>query len=116
MHVGPSPHYIWVVTAQTVGGAAIAPVVGRFGDIFGRRKFLLTGNLLGVVGTVISATAPDINTLIGGGVLIGVASGMRQLAWACLGEIVPKKNRGLAFSLLQGSLGAAAAFGPVIGM
>jgi len=115
MRLGPSPHYIWIVTSQTVGGAAVAPVIGRFGDIFGRRKFLLLGNLLGVVGTVLSATAHDIDTLIGGGVLIGIASGMRQLAWSALGEIVPKKNRGLAFSVLQGSLGAGAAFGPVIG-
>lgn len=104
------------MTSQTVGGAALAPLVGRFGDIYGRRKFLLAGNLLGVLGTVISATAHNINTLIGGGILIGVASSMRQLAWSCLGEIVPKKNRGLAFSMLQGSLSVAAAFGPVIGI
>ena len=112
---GPSPHYVWIITAQIVGGTAIAPIIGRLGDIFGRRNFLLAGNSLAIVGTIVSATANNVNTLIGGGVLIGIASSMRQLAWAALGELVPKRSRGLAFGILQSSLSVAPAFGPLIG-
>jgi len=104
-----------MVTAQTVGGSALAPIVGRFSDIFGRRNFLLVGNVLAIIGTLISATAHNVNTIIGGGVLIGIASSMRQLAWSCLGELIPRQSRGLAFGLLQASLSPASAFGPLIG-
>ncbi|EXJ90159.1 hypothetical protein A1O3_03228 [Capronia epimyces CBS 606.96] len=112
--IGPSKSYAWIITSITVVGAAVAPVVGRFGDIYGRRNFLLAGNALALVGTAVAATAKTVNTAIVGGSFIGVATSMRQLAWACLGEIVPKRDRGLAFGFLQQSLGAAAAFGPVI--
>lgn len=105
-----------MATAPLVAGAAFSPVVGRLGDIFGRRNFLLLGNSLAIVGCAISATAKDINTIIAGDVIIGVASAMRQVAWACLGEIVPKKSRGLAFGLFQTSLSPASAFAPLIGM
>lgn len=68
-----------------------------------------------MIGTLVSATAHDINTVIGGGCIIGVASGMRQIAWSSLGEIVTKRDRGLAFSFLQIILGVAGGFGPIIG-
>src|ERR1700744_2539039 len=113
--LGPSTSYSWIVTSITVAGAAVAPVVGRLGDIYGRRNFLLVGNLLAMIGTVVAATATTVNSAIVGGTFVGVATSMRQLAWACLGEIVPKRDRGLAFAFLQQSLGGAAAFGPVIG-
>jgi MFS family permease len=113
--LGPTDSYAWIITSITVAGAAAAPVVGRFGDIYGRRNFLLAGNLFAVIGTAVAATAKSVNTAIVGGAFVGVATSMRQLAWACLGEIVPKRDRGLAFAFLQQSLGAAAAFGPVIG-
>lgn len=73
------------------------------------------GNCLAIIGTAVAATGKDINTLIGAGVLIGMASSMRQLAWACLGELIPRRSRGLAFACLQASLSPAPAFGPLIG-
>jgi MFS family permease len=93
----------------------LSPIIGRLSDIFGRRNFLLLGNILAIIGTVISATTNSINTVIVGGVFIGIASGMRQLAWVALGEIVEKKNRGLAFGFMSQSISLATAFAPVIG-
>lgn len=104
-----------MATAQIVGAASLSPIVGRLGDIFGRRNFILVGNALSIIGVIIAATAQSVNVVIGGCAIIGVASSMRQLAWSALGEIVPKRLRGVAFSMLQMSISIAPAFGPLIG-
>lgn len=114
--IGPSPNYTWMVTSQIIGAAVLAPVTGRLSDIFGRRNFLLLGNCFGIIGTAVAATAHDVNTVIGASCLIGVASSMHQLAWACLGELVPNRSRGVALGWFQTSLAPAGAFAPIIGM
>jgi MFS family permease len=114
--VGPDKNYAWIATANIITAAILAPFVGRLGDIFGRRNFLILGDILGMAGTAVCATGHKIPTLIGGSVLIGAGSSMHQMAWACLSEVVPKKSRPMALGLLQTSIGPASAFGPLIGM
>ncbi|KAF2491932.1 trichothecene efflux pump [Lophium mytilinum] len=113
--IGPNPNYTWVAITPTLGAAVVSPLVGRMSDIFGRRNFLLAGNVLGFIGCAIAATADNINTVIGGSVLIGVGSGLHQTAWACLAEVVPKNYRSVASGIFESTLALAQAFGPVIG-
>jgi MFS family permease len=97
--------------------AISSPTLGRLSDIFGRRNFFLVGNVSGIAGCVIAVVADATSKymLIGAGALIGIAATHHQLAWAGLGEIVPRQYRALALGLFQASLFPAAAFGPVIG-
>lgn len=113
---GPNSQYTWIVTANIITSAILAPFVGRLGDIFGRRNFLILGDILGCVGCAISATGHSVRILIGGAVLIGAGSSMHQMAWTCLSEVVPRRSRPMALGLLQTSIGPASAFGPLIGM
>ncbi|KAF2500031.1 MFS general substrate transporter [Lophium mytilinum] len=108
--IGPSPEYAWIITSRLIVIAVMSPMVGRLSNIFGRRWCFLIGGVLGVVGSAISAAGQDINTLIGGGVILGLSASMHQLAWAALGEIVPKKTRPLAFGFMQTGLAVAAGF------
>lgn len=112
--IGPSDNFTWMVTAQIVGQSVLAPQCGRFADIFGRRKFLLVGNVIGIVGCILAATSKNVNTCIGGNTLIGIGGSMHQLAWTCLGEVVPKRSRGLALGLFETSLIPASVFGSII--
>jgi len=112
---GPATNYTWIVTAQILGAASLSPLVGRFGDIFGRRNFLLAGNVIAIVGCAVAASAKNINTIIGGSTLVGIGAAMHQLAWSCLGELVPHHSRGLALGLFSASLAPAGTFGGLIG-
>jgi len=114
--LGPSKSYSWMAVAQTISAAVMSPFIGRLSDIFGRRNFLLLGNTLAAIGAVVAATAHTVNVVIGASIIIGVGSSMHQLAWACLGEVVPNKYRSLALGIFQTSLTPAAAFSSVIGM
>lgn len=52
--IGPSNNIAWVATAWALASAAIMTIAGRCSDIFGRRNFFLTGNLLGIIGCAIA--------------------------------------------------------------
>jgi MFS family permease len=113
--IGPNSSYTWMITAQTLGAAVMSPAIGRLSDIFGRRNFLLVGNAVAATGCAVAATAKDVNTVIGASALIGIGSAMHQLAWSCLGELVPKRSRALALGIFQTSLAPSGAFSPIIG-
>jgi MFS family permease len=51
--------------------------VGCFSDIFSRRWFFIIESILGLIGSILGATAHSVNQLIGDEVLIGIASGFQ---------------------------------------
>lgn len=62
--IGPSPNLIWVSISWTAGFAIGFTLVGRLSDIFGRRWFFIMSSVLGLIGTIIGASAQSINMLI----------------------------------------------------
>lgn len=48
--IGPSTQINWVATSWSLSSAVVTTIAGRCSDIFGRRSFFITGNLLGVIG------------------------------------------------------------------
>ncbi|KAK5732740.1 hypothetical protein LTR17_010295 [Elasticomyces elasticus] len=62
----------------TGGYALVAPVLSDINEDLGPSPniawFFITGSLIGLVGTIIGATAQSVNTLIGAEVLIGLAA------------------------------------------
>lgn len=85
---------------------------GRLSDIFGRRYFFIGGATLGLVGFVISGTAKNLSTIIGGvsqnafpilqspgwltlrqNFIIGVGQGIMQTEGILFGEMIPNEYR-----------------------
>lgn len=52
--VGPSNNIAWAATSWSLASAVVMTIAGRCSDIFGRRNYFVTGNLLGVVGCAIA--------------------------------------------------------------
>ena len=73
-------------------------MVGQLSDIFGRRWFFIIGSLIALIGSIIGATAQNVNTLIGAQVFIGIAVAFQQSFFWVVAEIVPMKWRYLANS------------------
>lgn len=71
--IGPGP-VTWLALVYTLGLAIGLTLVGRLSDIFGRRWFFISGVALGVIGSIIGATANTIPVLIGGQTLIGLSA------------------------------------------
>ncbi|KAJ5377946.1 uncharacterized protein N7496_005355 [Penicillium cataractarum] len=93
--LGPNPNYSMISTVSTLlAGVGILPV-GRLGDIFGRRYFLIGGQLLALIGAIVCCTAKDIPTVIGGSVFIGLAASVQLTFTFVIAELVPNKYRPL---------------------
>ncbi|KAH7088006.1 fungal trichothecene efflux pump [Paraphoma chrysanthemicola] len=111
--IGPDPNYVWIGLVNTLMLAIGYTIVGRVTDLCGRRYFIIGGNAVGVIGTIISATAKSIPILIGGNVLMGLAASTQTSTPALLGELLPMKHRfaitGLFFTIfvLPNTFGAA---------
>ena len=71
--------------------SVLCPIVGRLGDVFDR-KYLASALLtVATVGSIVSAKAESINTLIGGGILIGVGLSSLGIIVAIPAEVLPLK-------------------------
>lgn len=68
-------------------------LVGRLGDLFGRRYFLIGGQFLGLIGAIVCATAKNVPTVIGGSVLCGLAASVQLTFSFVIAELVPNKMR-----------------------
>ncbi|KAF2025805.1 putative siderophore iron transporter [Setomelanomma holmii] len=112
--VGPNPNYVLIPTVKTLCTGVGLTLVGRLSDIFGRRWFMILGCLLGMLGSIINATAKDVPTIIGGTVFVGLASAVQTSFSFVLMELVAKKHRPAITAFLFMTTVPFAAFGAVI--
>ena len=75
--VGPDPNYVLIPIVKTLCTGVGLTLVGRLSDIFGRRWFMIVGCSLGILGSIINATAHNIPTIIGGTVFVGLAGAVQ---------------------------------------
>ncbi len=103
-----------VVTSMALAGAAVgAAVAGRLADHYGRRPILLATAMMFVLGSLVSALAPDLPTLLVGRLLVGTGiGGASMLTPLYLAEIAPARERGalVSFNQLAVTLGILASY------
>ena len=106
----------WVVVSYLIANTIAAPVYGRLGDSFGRRRMILMALALFVAGSVACAFAPTITLLTAARVLQGFGGGgLMSLSQALVGETIPPRERGRYQGYLAGVSVASSTFGPIAG-
>jgi predicted MFS family arabinose efflux permease len=107
----------WLVTATLVAGAVCAPVLGRLGDMYGKRRMLLVALGLVTVGSALGAVAPNVGVLIAARVLQGASLGVVPLGISIMRDVLPPGKVGSGIALMSSSLGIGGAIGlPVTGL
>lgn len=101
----------WLVTATLVAGAVCAPVLGRLGDMYGKRRMLVVALGLVTVGSAIGAAAPNVEVLIGARVLQGASLGVIPLGISIMRDVLPPGRVGGGIALMSSSLGIGGAIG-----
>ena len=92
----------WIVSSMMFGAAVGAVGSGWMSSSLGRKKSLMIGAVLFVIGSLWSAMAPNPEMLIVARVLLGLAVGVASYtAPLYLSEIAPEKIRGSMISLYQ---------------
>jgi MFS family permease len=107
----------WLVTATLVAGAVCAPVLGRLGDMYGKRRMLLVALGMITAGSALGAVAPDVTVLIAARVLQGAALGVVPLGISIMRDVLPADRVGSGIALMSSSLGIGGAVGaPLTGL
>lgn len=101
----------WVVTSTLLAAAVATPVMGRLGDMYGKRRMMLISLLLLVAGSLISAFTAALIPMLVGRTLQGIGSGLIPLAISLLRDTVPRERLGSAVALISSSLGIGGALG-----
>ncbi|MFE7114049.1 MFS transporter [Streptomyces sp. NPDC057654] len=101
----------WVITATLLAGAVATPVMGRLGDMFGKRRMLIVALGLLVVGSLICALTSDLVLMVIGRAIQGGAMGAIPLGISIMRDELPPKRLGSAMALMSSSLGIGGALG-----
>ncbi|MGW9025023.1 MFS transporter [Streptomyces sp. NPDC055722] len=101
----------WAVTATLLAAAVATPVMGRLGDMYGKRRMLLVGLAMLVLGSVTVALSDGLTPVIVGRALQGLASGVIPLGISIMRDELPAERLGSATAMMSASLGVGGALG-----
>ncbi|MER8045336.1 MFS transporter [Streptomyces sp. NPDC094032] len=109
---GASPVDVgWVVTLTLLTGAVATPLLGRAGDMYGKRRMLLLTLGALAVGSLVCAFAATLPWLLAGRALQGVGSAVVPLSISFLRAVLPPERTGSAVALMSSTVGVGAALG-----
>lgn len=106
----------WVVVGYLLATTLAAPVYGKLGDAFGRRRMMLVSLGVTAAGSVLCAVAPSLTLLAVARLVQGFGGGgLIALAQALIGEAIPPRER-IRFQAWFGSTYVVAnSLGPLVG-
>jgi EmrB/QacA subfamily drug resistance transporter len=106
-----------VIALYSLVMAALMVAGGKLGDIWGRRRAFRLGHAIYGVGSLLTALAWSVpSLLIGWSVLEGIGAALVLPALAALAALTYEgKARALAYGVLGGVSGAGIAVGPILG-
>ena len=106
----------WTALAQAMSTAACAPILGKVGDVIGRRKTLLLGIAVFTLGNVLSALANSLVFMLVARFVVGVGTAaMGPVILAYIATEFPQDEIAKGFSLYMLLSSASVIIGPTIG-
>ena len=106
----------WTALSQAMSTAACAPILGKVGDVIGRRKTLLLGIATFTLGNVLSAIADSLVFMIVARFIVGIGTAaMSPVILAYITTAFPQDRIAKGFSLYMLLSSASVIIGPTIG-
>lgn len=103
----------WVLTAYLLSASVLTPILGRLGDMVGKRKVIIVVLALLLAGTVLAALAQNLGVLIVARVLQGAAGAVMPLSIGIVRDELPKERVSVTIGLLSAIFGIGAGVGIV---
>ena len=106
----------WTALAQAMSTAACAPILGKVGDVIGRRKTLLLGIAVFTLGNILSALANSLVFMMLARFIVGIGTAaMAPVILAYIATEFPQDKIAKGFSLYMLLSSASVIIGPTIG-
>jgi EmrB/QacA subfamily drug resistance transporter len=106
----------WVTTAYLLTSTVPIPIYGKLSDLYGRKRIILFGIAVFLVGSALSGVAQTMNQLIAFRALQGLGAGALQpIAVAVVGDLFPPRERGKWQGVTGSTYALSAIIGPLVG-
>ena len=106
----------WTALAQAISTAACAPILGKLGDMIGRRKTLLWGIALFTLGNALSAVANSLVFMLVARFVVGIGTAaIGPVILAYIATAFPQDKVAKGFSMYMLLSSASVIIGPTIG-
>jgi EmrB/QacA subfamily drug resistance transporter len=115
-NLGGAGHQSWVVTSYLLASTIVTALVGKFGDLFGRKRVFQAAVLFFVAGSVLCGLSTSMGMLVASRALQGVGGGgLMVTAMALIGEVIPLRDRGRYQGAMGAVFGVTTVIGPLLG-
>ena len=106
----------WTALAQAMSTAACAPILGKVGDVIGRKRTLLLGIAVFTLGNVLSALANSLVFMMIARFVVGIGTAaMTPVIMAYIVTNFPPNQVAKGFSMYMLISSASVIFGPTLG-
>jgi EmrB/QacA subfamily drug resistance transporter len=114
--LGGAGHQSWVVTSYLLASTIVTAIVGKLGDLFGRKAVFCVAVVFFLVGSVLCGMSGSMTMLVASRALQGMGGGAIMVtATALIGEVIPLRDRGRYQGALGAVFGVTTVVGPLLG-
>src|SRR5437762_2419836 len=104
----------WLFTGYLLAASIATPIVGRLGDMFGKKRMLDVTLAIEAVGLLVAALATSIGVLILGRVIQGAGGAIFPLSFAIIRDEFPRERVPTGIALISAILGVGGGLGIVL--
>ncbi|HEY7149041.1 MAG TPA: MFS transporter [Gaiellaceae bacterium] len=104
----------WVLTSFLLSASVATPILGRLGDMFGKKRVLVIALTAVAIGTFVSAVAGSLGLLVAGRVIQGLGGGVFPLSMAIIRDEFPRERVAGGIALISAILGVGGGLGIVL--
>ncbi|RPF44548.1 EmrB/QacA subfamily drug resistance transporter [Streptomyces sp. Ag109_G2-6] len=114
--LGGGDHMAWVVTSYLLAETVATVLVGKFGDLFGRKAVFQVSAVVFITGSFLCGLAGNMSLLILWRGVQGIgAGGLMVTSMALIADVVPLRERGTYQGAIGAVFGVATVIGPLLG-
>ena len=114
--LGGASHMSWVVTAYLLAETVATVLVGKFGDLFGRKVIFQISAIVFITGSFLCGLATNMSLLIIWRGLQGIgAGGLMVTSMALIADVIPLRDRGKYQGAIGAVFGVSTVVGPLLG-
>ena len=104
----------WILTAYLLSACVATPIVGRLGDMFGKKKMLVITLWVLALGTLLAALSSTIALMIAARVIQGIGGAVFPLAFSIIRDEFPRERIAHGIAMISALVGIGGGLGIVL--